>query len=397
MILKLFLSLITLLLSVTVLSAQIAPLDSLSHDGLQRKYALYTPPGATGELPLVVVLHGGSGNATSVQGFTRMNLVADANDFHVLYPEGGATTPIGGFAWADGRGTTADDAGIDDVDFVNVLIDSIVASHSVDTQRIYLTGFSNGGFLAQKIACEQNDKFAAISALGATQNIPLNNACAPGRAIPMIMMHGTADSSVPNEGGNMANVPDDVIGAMALMAFWQQNNNCSSSLDSTALPDVVTDDNSTAVQFDYTDCDCGADVRHFRLNDAGHTWPGVELPQLEPVAGETNEDINASSELWNFFSQHTLDCPITSRAEAFAPSTQVNPNPSTGSFTISNPEPIEQIKLRNLTGKTVYEATPNARQLRVQLEGIAPGLYVLEMRTNSNRYLSTRRVVITGH
>ena len=312
-----------MLLIVQGLSAQIAPEDSLLHDGQQRKYRLYEPTGATGDLPLVVVLHGGSGNAQSVQGFTRMNPVAEANDFMVLYPEGGATTPIGGFAWADGRGTTADDAGIDDVDFVNTLIDSIVAKHAVDTQRIYLTGFSNGGFLAQKIACEQNDKFAAISALGATQNIPLNTACSPGRAIPMITMHGTADSSVLYAGGNMANVPDDVIGAMALVDFWQMNNNCSSSLDSTDIPNSVTDDNSTAQRFDYTDCDCDADVRHFRLNDAGHTWPGVELPQLEPIAGETNEDIDASTELWNFFSQHTRECITSSRTDRGAESAKV--------------------------------------------------------------------------
>ncbi len=157
-----------------------------------------------------------------------------------------------------------------------------------------------------------------MASLGATQDIFQIQQCNPGRAIPM-MLTGTEDLLVPYQGGPMDGDVPDIVSSDSLLRFWQGNNNCLSSSDTLELADVVSDDNSTLSQFSFEDCSCQAEVRHLRVNGGGHTWPGVELPDLELVAGETNEDILASQALWSFFQNFTL-CQklITSQEQILA-------------------------------------------------------------------------------
>ncbi|WP_343487109.1 PHB depolymerase family esterase [Allomuricauda sp. d1] len=282
---------------------------TLEHDGLDRIYNLYFPSNYDGDtpLPLVIVLHGGSGNAESVQGFTQMTPVAEANGFLAVYPQGAGPAGDGGFSWADGRGTTADDAAIDDVGFINTLIDILVSEYAVDENRIYLTGFSNGSFLTQKIACTSNSKIAAVASLGSTYDVAQSAECNPGRPIPTLLITGTEDPFIPYDGGEMNTAVNvEILSSPELFQFWAINNGCETELNSIDLPDSNTSDNSTVTQFEFTDCDCDANVKHLRLNGAGHTWAGVENISYEEIAGETNEDIDASTVIWEFFSQFEL-------------------------------------------------------------------------------------------
>lgn len=372
------------------LRAQNTVQDSILHDGLTRQYQLHLPPAYNGtdSLPLVVMLHGGSGSAQTVQGFTQFNPVANNNGFMILYPEGYAPTGIGGFSWADGRGTTADQQGIDDVDFVHTLLDSLELSYAIDTMRIYLAGFSNGGFLVQRIACERNEGFAVMGSLGCTQSVALNDTCNPGRPIPTITVHGTADSAVPYFGGIMPSSGTDVIAAMDLVEFWKGVNGCSSTLDSLNVPNTDTTDNSIVRLYDYTDCDCNADVRHLRCIGAGHTWPGVEIPALEVTAGETNEDIVASAQLWNFFNQYSLcDTLLTHRPTAPAQQRtrlQLFPNPTTGELHFRRPTGWQgplQVTVYDANGRRVLSQGLDAgRNLQhLQLQHLPKGMYVLRL------------------
>jgi len=102
------------------LFAQTNLTDSLLHQNLQRQFMVHLPPGfsSSQQRALVVNLHGGSGNMVSAQGFSQMNPVADQNNFVVAWPQGiGVAAP--GFSWADGRNTSADQAGIDDIGFIH--------------------------------------------------------------------------------------------------------------------------------------------------------------------------------------------------------------------------------------------------------------------------------------
>ena len=285
-------------------------IDSIVHQSFQRKFTIHKPTGFTNTVPvpLVVFLHGGGGNMTSAQGFTNLNTVSNANGFLAVYPQGYGVVPSGGYVWADGRGSFADIAGVDDIGFINKLLDTIIANYNINTNKIYISGFSNGGFMTQRLACQLNQRFAAMASLGCTMDAISFAGCNPRRPIPMLFMLGTADPRVPFNGGQLtgtiSNVP--VVGINTLVDFWKNNNQCLTTNLPLNLPDVVLTDNSTVTLYKFTNCSCNSNISFYKINGGGHTWPGVSIPSYEITAGSTNLDIQASTELWRFFNLHTL-------------------------------------------------------------------------------------------
>ncbi|NBC09200.1 MAG: hypothetical protein GVY26_18565, partial [Bacteroidetes bacterium] len=152
--------------------------QTITYQGLARQYVVHEPAAYDDQapLPVVLVLHGGGGSAQVTQNFTMMNPVADANGFLAVYPQG-YTENSSGFVWADGRGTAADAEGIDDVGFVGRLIDSLQLQYKIDTTRVYACGFSNGGFMTQRLACELDGRFAAMAGLGCSMDVSLFADC----------------------------------------------------------------------------------------------------------------------------------------------------------------------------------------------------------------------------
>lgn len=360
--------------------------DSLLHNGLQRKYTVHLPPAynPAARVPLVVFLHGGGGSAASAQGFTQFNLISNQEKFLVAYPQAFAALPTGGFAWADGRGTAADLMGIDDAGFINDLLDKLTQDYGIDTSRIYLCGFSNGGFMTQRIACERNEKIAALGLLGSTMDVFVADTCQPGRSIPALIITGTADPFVPYGGGAMqGNVPN-IISSADFFYFWVDNNHCSIPLDSLNFPDTDTSDHSTVTRFAYTGCDCDAQVWHFRVNNGGHTWPGVELPNLELIAGETNEDIQAAFQLWLFFRQFSL-CTETVAAEekkntASKAMLVLFPQPANSLVFVKSNEQLTSLALTSSAGNLIREIQVLRTEWNLNISDLPPGVYVLQAR-----------------
>ena len=274
-----------------------------------RIYSLHIPEtfDGTQSAPLVIFLHGGGGNAQSAQNFTGFNDVSEQEGFLMLYPQAGFETATKSFVWADGRGLAPDKLGIDDVVFVNALVDYLVSEYNINQNRIYLCGFSNGSFLTQKIAFESNSRFAAIGTLGGTMHQSFFDTGKPNRAIPMVYVFGTDDPLVPYNGGYVSNNPDFelVVGVETAVEYWRDNNNTQTTLSVRNMANINTNDNSTVTVFEYKDGDCnGSKVKFYKINGGGHTWPGVVVPN--PLLGVTNLDINASQELWDFFEQFEL-------------------------------------------------------------------------------------------
>ena len=125
------------IVSLSSVKAQLNISDSLEHQSLQRKYIVHLPPGYSPDIqyPVVMVLHGGSGNYQSVQGFTQMNPVSNQNNFLAVYPQGIGVAPPG-YSWADGRNTSADQAGIDDVGFISKLVDTLTVEYTIDRKSV---------------------------------------------------------------------------------------------------------------------------------------------------------------------------------------------------------------------------------------------------------------------
>lgn len=379
-----FLTILSTIITVTVYGQTII-VDSLEHQGLKRKYTIHQPQGYTNTTPtpVVLMLHGGGGTMQNAQAFTQLNFVSKSNVFLAVYPQG--YTPVqNGFSWADGRGTAADNAGIDDVGFIDKLLDVLENDYSSDTERIYICGFSNGGFMTQKLACQANERFAAMASLGSIMDTILFSNCNPNRPIPMFLLLGTADPFVPYNGGKMIG-SGNVAPIMAmdkLVNFWKTNNGCSTASPPINLSDINTNDNSTVTIFDFKGCDCdNSMVKFYRINDGGHTWPGVPNPIYEILSGPTNQDIHASEELWSFFSQFEL-CNLETSVEDLDTSNGSNiyPNPTSNRIIIeTKSNGMIHYQINNLNGQKIKSGHYGNE---IDITELSNGFYILTMRQN---------------
>jgi len=371
--------LVIILLTITGVStnAQQNVQDSLEHQNLQRQYIVHLPPGYNSNIstPVVIVLHGGSGNYQSVQGFTQMNFVSNQNDFLAVYPQGIGNAPPG-YSWADGRNTTADQAGIDDVGFISKLIDTLSVNYNIDTNKVYICGFSNGGFMTQRLACEIPELFAAVGGLGCSMDTNLIQTCTPNQAVPMVYFSGTADPEVPYNGGAMNNpTVTPIVAVDTAVQFWVENNNCQMAEPVVNIPNTVQSDSSTVELYKYTNCDCNADFYFYKIINGGHTWPGVPISQF-PQLGNTNEDIHASYELWDFFNQFSLCNNVTGITDQTSHDNfVVYPNPTNSTLIIQSEGKIESLKLYNLMGHEKIVRQINHELL--DLTDLSSGIYVL--------------------
>lgn len=366
----------SLLMCLYCAAAQTNVTDSILHQTLQRRYMVHLPPSFTTERarPLVMNLHGGSGTMINAQGFTQMNPVADRNDFVVVWPQGYGSAPPG-YSWADGRNTSADQMGVDDVGFIRTLIDTLTVAYNIDPDRVYVCGFSNGGFMVQRLACELTGRFAAMASLGCSMDTVLRRTCSPTTAIPMAFFNGTADPQMPYEGGAMQNpLVTPVLPVDSAVRYWVKRNGCTNERPLVRLPDIVASDSSTVEVITFTDCDCNADVLFYRIVNGGHTWPGVYVMAQERVLGITNRDIMASDELWSFFRKYTRCGSVSSVDESPDETTQIGPNPFHDKLNVRHAHGDESYRLVNALGSVVYHG-PAIES--VNLSSLPPGMYAI--------------------
>jgi polyhydroxybutyrate depolymerase len=288
-------------------STQPLPQDytgTLESGGLQRSYIVHLPTGYTsspGPWPLVLVLHGGLGNGSGMNSLTGFNALADNDGFIVVYPVGVQEH------WADGRGTTPPDKeGVDDVAFISSLIDELTTRLHVDPKKVYASGISDGGFMTMRLGCQLADKIAAIAVVAATMPTNDANTCDPGRPVPVVLFHGSADSLVPAIGGNMtAGTGGEIQSVNATMQLWATIEGCS-TIPAVAYLPVLVNDGTTVVEYAYGGCRQGASAIFYDIIGGGHTWPGGEQYLPAAVIGRTSHNIDASSVSWEFFKSHPM-------------------------------------------------------------------------------------------
>ena len=273
---------------------------TIDSGGKKRKFIVHVPSGyrEDSSYSLVIALHGRFGDPTDMAVGTGFSDAADFKKFIVCYPEGYKKS------WADSRNVTpASEAGIDDVTFISDLIDKLIADYSVDTTRIYVAGISNGGFLAQDIACALSGKITAFASVVASMPEPLKLTCNPVRPVPAMFILSTTDELIPYAGGDIVNYDAGrVLSADSTIAFWVNNNNCMGFIDSTDLLDAKND-GTTVTEFIWANCDLGAGINFYRVNNGGHNWPGGK-PVWSFVSGNQCEDIDATLLIWDFFKDY---------------------------------------------------------------------------------------------
>ncbi len=287
---------------------------AFSHDGRQRGYLLYLPPGTSaGPLPLVMALHGGGGSSKKWATYTQYGFerLADAAPFILVYPDG-----LEG-QWNDGREITQSYAHrnqVDDLGFLSALIEYLCNTLPVDRNRVFVTGASNGGMMALLLAARHPEQIAAIAPVIASIPARVAADLAPGEPVSVLLINGKEDPLVPWQGGFVKigrQTRDQVIPTEQTVEFWRQVNGCGAEGITTGLPDLDPGDGTRAWQTVYSGGKAGTEVWLIGIEGGGHTWPGqVEWrgPLLKAVAsgfvGRKCRDFDATDVIWEFFRTH---------------------------------------------------------------------------------------------
>jgi polyhydroxybutyrate depolymerase len=271
-------------------------------DGRDRTYHLYVPSNLTAgqRVPLLVALHGGTGWGTQFEQNSGFDQLADQHGFIVVYPDGIGIGRRGTAlrTWNGGGccGPAARQQ-VDDVRFVRLLVEQLQQEHSIDADRVFAAGHSNGGILAYRLACEASDVFAAIGVQ--SSSLEVGN-CRPSRPVSAIHIHGTADRNVPLRGGEGSNAISGVSfrrpidGARTLALADGCGPKPRTQRDATNHDVTITQ---------WTSCDDGTEVRFVTVHGASHAWMGH--PTLVPrVVGEPYAKLDSSDVIWQFLSAH---------------------------------------------------------------------------------------------
>lgn len=349
--------------------AQTSLTDSIYAGGQYRKFILYVPAiyNASSPTPLVINMHGLGSNMMQQQLYGNFMPIADTANFLVVHPQG--TTLSGQTFWNAGFGASF----VDDVSFLSNLIDSLKLGYNIDLNRVYSTGMSNGGYMSHTLACSLSNRIAAIASVTGSMVIPQYNSCNPGRPVPVMQIHGTADPTVPYN-GNASSAPIDSV-----VNYWRRNAQCNPTPQFSNVPNTNTSDGCTAEHYVYTGGLSGTTIELYKVIGGEHTWPGSPF-----IIGVTNQDFSASVEIWRFFRRYRLN-QLTSvnEPDQLADLLRIYPNPSNGLVQLAHPSHvrIESVQVTDLTGKVLETQLYKGS---VNLEGYAPGIYFLGIKANDN-------------
>lgn len=292
---------------------------SIEHDGLERTYSVHVPASYNKKtpLPVVLVLHGGYGNAKYAEKQTWMSKTADKHGFIIIYPEAliGSYNPEAKLKYQHWNGGPRVDPkksqNVDDVGFISAMLDKLERDFSVDSKRIYVAGISNGGTMAYRLACQLSDRIAAIAPVATNQ---LSIKCNPNRPVSIIHIHGEQDIFVPFKGGIGPKLPDNWKPVDTTISKWAKRNACQRKME--------TEKSGHAACTTYTSCEDDSEVTLCIVRKHGHTWPGKGVymgsnackfnsngflcKRLKKAVGRRNYDFPINDIVWEFFKKHPM-------------------------------------------------------------------------------------------
>jgi polyhydroxybutyrate depolymerase len=278
--------------------------DSIIHDNLYRSYTTYVPAiyNATQPTPLVFNFHGLKGTSAIAMWHADFRSIADTANFIIVHPQGLLNSSLETH-WNVGQLGTS----INDIDFISMLLDSLSLEYNIDSDRVYSTGMSNGAYMSYRLACELSDKIAAIAPVAGSYISYMLNSCNPTHVTPVLHIHGVADSSSIYYGKpGVESIP-------GVISYWVNYNQCDTQSTFIQIANSNLTDSSIAEHYVWKNGVNGVEIEHFKIIDGGHTWPGSNFPNIN--GGITNYDINASLEIWNFFSRYNINGLINSSTE----------------------------------------------------------------------------------
>ena len=293
----------------------IAPIGSLhaaptfqTQDGISRQYNVFLPQSYNSSKPTpIVFLYSGSGE-TGSQVFLQTdfgNSTLNPNAI-VIAPEGlpGRGTTV---SW---EGASYSNSSANDTAFTNQLLDHLETQYCIDTQRVYATGFSNGGGFVDVLACSTvGARFAAFAPVSGAYYTDVNYTdCRNVLPVtPMLEFHGGSDTNVPYtgnktaEGGIQPPVPQ-------FLSNWGRRNGCNATAGVSVMPPQYNG------IVNYTTYSCGNTtssnstniVQGYWLKNWGHAWPSTTPNVVNQFIGYNTTAVSATPLMLQFFANYTV-------------------------------------------------------------------------------------------
>ncbi|MGY3212003.1 alpha/beta hydrolase family esterase [Mucilaginibacter sp. HD30] len=270
-------------------------------DGIRRTYMIKLPQNYyqnDSTRAMVIGLHGTGGSADQFEKAYGFDQKADQAGFIAVYPDGVQKEDgLGIFkvrTW--NAGTCCDFAmytHVDDVKFISTLIDNISSRFHINRKKIYVTGMSNGGMMAYRLASELPSKIAAVGIVSATMVAP-KEASKQG-IVPIIHIHSALDTKVPVAGGTGIgdyNFPPVMEG----INYWVERDHC--------LTDPLTEQHQGYDLKSWKNSAGNILIQYYLTEDGGHAWPSSTV---QGRMGDTPSTVvNATNLIWDFCNQYTL-------------------------------------------------------------------------------------------
>jgi polyhydroxybutyrate depolymerase len=272
----------------------------------RRWYLRQVPPAHDGRrpVPVVVDLHGYGEGAVGHAQSTQLGPLGAVEGFVTITPQGRGSPA----AWDASPGSP-------DVAFLEDLLDQAERSLCVDTARVFVSGASNGAMMAVTLACDTDDRVAAVAAVAGVEVADDCDRARSDRPLPIVAFHGTEDPTIRYDGGLDAAVaglplpgrsgtigdirPHADLSIPRVMAWWARRSGCEPAAPS---PRRVTAD-TVLLRFD---CPEGAGVELYRIDGGGHTWPGRDIRGTgnSVVRPGPQSPLVTNELIWHFFAAH---------------------------------------------------------------------------------------------
>ncbi len=281
----------SILCLVTLLvSAQNTVSGTMLHDNVERIHKIYVPSSYSKDkpAPLLLLIHGYSEPAGWILEYTKFQPLAEKYGFIIACPEGKinkAKVPSWDFQ------STNDKGGLKDIDYISSFIDKLVTDYSINEKKIYITGFSQGGFMSYIAGCSLSKKIAAIAPVSGLMPSSDVFKCNMVHSTPAIIINGDNDTAVAYNGNQFGKSVE------ATLNFLADFNKCDKTPVITSIKDQNPDDDQTIEKYAYLNGENNTQVVHYKVIGGTHLWPGRE----------GNNSFEATPAIWEFLSQFKLE------------------------------------------------------------------------------------------
>lgn len=258
--------------------------STILHGKEERSYRVVTPSSYQEgvDLPLVVMLHGYRDRGKQIEFYSGMSNLGEQESFIALYPEGLSRSWNGDFCCGESRQNS-----IDDVGFIDTLIDQVAQDYGIDAGKIFVAGFSNGGILAQKLVNERPDRFAGaaivMSGSGSDdQSLEISNS-----RTPILFMHGENDTYVPLNENSPTRSGFNFNTRKETIEKWRQTQQCGTN-PQTTQNDIFTKESYSCEE---------SSLVSYIYKDTSHQWPQWRIKNLAQAIPDSTRQI------WNFWQE----------------------------------------------------------------------------------------------